>query len=51
MLPGGDPAARAGLPGARLIGVTFTRYIVRSGRLAQLRPDELREYCDRVAMR
>jgi hypothetical protein len=44
ILPGDDPAARVGLLGAQLIGVTFTRYIVRSGRLAQMSPDELREY-------
>jgi AcrR family transcriptional regulator len=44
MLPGKDPAARVELLGAQLIGVTFSRYIVRSGRLAQLSPDELRDY-------
>jgi AcrR family transcriptional regulator len=44
ILPGGDEAARVELLGAQLIGVTFNRYIVRSGRLAQLTPDELREY-------
>jgi hypothetical protein len=44
ILPGDDEAARVELLGAQLIGVTFNRYIVRSGRLAQLTPDELREY-------
>ena len=39
-----DPAVRVELLGAQLIGVTFSRYIVRSGRLAQMSPDELREY-------
>lgn len=43
LLPGGDPAARVELLGAQMIGVTFSRYIARTGRLAQMSPDELRE--------
>ena len=39
-----DPAVRVELLGAVMIGVTFSRYIVRTGRLAELSPDELREY-------
>jgi AcrR family transcriptional regulator len=44
LLPGDDPAVRVELLGAVMIGVTFSRYIVRTGRLAELSPDELREY-------
>jgi AcrR family transcriptional regulator len=44
ILPGEDPAARVELLGAQLIGVTFSRYIARTGRLAQMSPDELREH-------
>jgi AcrR family transcriptional regulator len=43
VLPGGDTAARVELLGAQMIGVTFSRYIARTGRLAQMSPDELRE--------
>jgi Tetracyclin repressor-like, C-terminal domain len=42
LLPGPDPAARVELLGAQLIGVTFSRYIARSGRLAEMTPGELR---------
>jgi hypothetical protein len=41
-LPGPDPAARVELLGAQLTGVTFSRYIARSGRLAEMTPGELR---------
>ena len=43
VLPDGDTAARVELLGALMIGVTFSRYIARVGRLAQMSPDELRE--------
>jgi AcrR family transcriptional regulator len=43
VLPGEDTATRVELLGAQLIGVTFSRYIARTGRLAQMSPDELRE--------
>lgn len=39
-----DPAVRVELLGAVMIGVTFSRYIVRTGALAELSPDELRAY-------
>lgn len=42
VLSGEDAAARVELLGAQLIGVTFARYIARTGRLAEMRPDELR---------
>jgi hypothetical protein len=48
MLPGDDAAARVELLGAQLIGVTFSRYIVRSGRLAEMSPDELCDYLTSV---
>jgi AcrR family transcriptional regulator len=48
LLPGDDAAARVELLGAQLIGVTFSRYIVRSGRLAEMSPDELRDYLTSV---
>jgi hypothetical protein len=41
---GEDLAARVELLGAQLIGVTFSRCIARTGRLAQMSPDELREH-------
>jgi AcrR family transcriptional regulator len=44
LLPGDHPEVRVELLGAQLIGVTFSRYIVRSGRLAEMSPDELRDY-------
>jgi hypothetical protein len=44
LLPGRDQAVRVELLGALMIGVTFSRYIMRSGHLAELNPDELREY-------
>jgi len=44
ILPGEDLAARVELLGAQLIGVTFSRYIARTGRLAQMSPAELREH-------
>jgi len=44
ILPGEDLAARVELLGAQLIGVTFSRYIARTGRLAQMSPTELREH-------
>jgi AcrR family transcriptional regulator len=44
ILPGEDPAARVELLGAQLIGVTFSRYIARTGRLAQMSPAELRAH-------
>jgi AcrR family transcriptional regulator len=43
LLPG-HPAERVELLGAVMIGVTFSRYIVRTGRLAELSPDELRDH-------
>jgi len=43
LLPGPDKAARVELLGAQLIGVTFSRYIARTGRLAEMSPDKLRE--------
>lgn len=43
VLPGGDAAARVELLGAVMIGVTFSRYIARTGRLAQMSRDELRD--------
>jgi len=44
ILPGEDLAARVELLGAQLIGVTFSRYIARTGRLAQMSPAELRAH-------
>jgi AcrR family transcriptional regulator len=44
ILPSEDLAARVELLGAQLIGVTFSRYIARTGRLARMSPDELREH-------
>ena len=44
LLPGPDPAARVELLGALVIGVTFSRYIMRSGHLVEMNPEELREY-------
>ena len=44
LLPGDDPEIRVELLGAQLIGVTFGRYITRSGRLAEMSPEELREW-------
>ena len=44
LLPGPDPAARVELLGALVIGVTFSRYIMRSGHLVEMSPEELREY-------
>jgi len=44
LLPGDDPPARVELLGAVMIGVTFSRYIVRTGRLAELTPDQLRDH-------
>lgn len=44
LLPGDDPAIRVELLGAQLIGVTFSRYIARAGRLAEMSPDQLREW-------
>lgn len=44
LLPGDDPDVRVELLGAQLIGITFSRYIVRTGRLAEMAPDELREH-------
>jgi AcrR family transcriptional regulator len=43
-LPDGDPATRVELVGALMIGVTFSRYIVRSGRLARMSSQELLEH-------
>jgi AcrR family transcriptional regulator len=48
VLPGEDTAARVELLGAQLIGVTFSRYIARTGRLAEMGPDELRDELTRV---
>jgi len=44
VLPGPDPAARVELLGALMIGVTFSRYIMHSGHLVEMTPEELRRY-------
>ena len=44
LLPGPDQVGRVEFVGALMIGVTFSRYIVRSGRLAEMSADELREH-------
>lgn len=43
-LPVDAPAARVELVGALMIGVTFSRYVVRGGSLARMSGDELREH-------
>lgn len=48
VLRGQNTAARVELLGAQLIGITFSRYIARTGRLAQMSPDELRDELTRV---
>jgi len=48
VLPGEETATRVELLGAQLIGITFSRYIARTGRLAQMSPDELRDELTRV---
>ena len=44
LLPDPDQVGRVELLGALMIGVTFSRYIVRSGRLAEMSADELRDH-------
>jgi AcrR family transcriptional regulator len=44
LLPRGDPQVRVELLGAQMIGVTFSRYVARAGRLAEMSPGELREW-------
>jgi AcrR family transcriptional regulator len=47
-LTGDDMDIRIGMLAAQLIGVTFTRYIVKVGRLAEMSADELRVHLSRV---
>ena len=44
LLPDPDQVGRVELLGALMIGVTFSRYIVRGGRLAEMSADELRDH-------
>jgi hypothetical protein len=48
VLTGEDMDIRVGMLAAQLIGVTFTRYIVKTGRLAEMSADELRKHLGRV---
>ncbi|MEU6354544.1 TetR family transcriptional regulator [Streptomyces sp. NPDC047072] len=48
VLTGDDMDIRVGMLAAQLIGVTFGRYIVRAGRLAEMSPEDLRVHLGRV---
>ena len=48
VMDGDDVPVRVAMLGAQLVGVTFNRYIARTGPLAEMTPEDLTEHLGRV---